>query len=181
MRLILVRHGETVENAQGIIQGHLPGKLSEKGRVQAEKIAEKLNEERLDTIYSSDLARASDTAMRIAEQHPGTPLHLTEDLRERNLGEMQGKRKDEIDFRMVEGNPVYPPLKEGESLQELYERAKNFLEKIMEKHAGKDSTILLVSHSDTLKAVSCAIEGKGPEGIIHHEDFPNTGVREFKV
>jgi broad specificity phosphatase PhoE len=93
MKLILTRHGETEENKLGIMQGHMPGKLSGLGIEQAKRLALRLKEERIDFIYSSDLARASDTAKAIAKYHPNTPIEFVEELRERDLGEFQGKKK----------------------------------------------------------------------------------------
>ena len=68
MKLIITRHGETEENKAGIIQGHLPGHLSEAGIEQAKKVAFRLKDEKINFIYSSDLDRAADTAKEIAFQ-----------------------------------------------------------------------------------------------------------------
>ena len=65
MKLIIARHGETEENKKGILQGHLPGKLTELGIEQSKKLALRLKNEKIDAIYSSDLARASNTAKEI--------------------------------------------------------------------------------------------------------------------
>jgi len=94
MQLFLVRHGETIENKESIIQGHMPGKLSLKGIKQTEQIAERLKIENFDYIYSSDLARAADTAKTIAKFHPNSNMIFTKNLREQNLGELQGKQRN---------------------------------------------------------------------------------------
>lgn len=83
MRLIITRHGETEENTAGIIQGHLPGKLSDRGIAQAKKVALRLKNEKIDAIYSSDLARTSDTAKEIAKFHPTIPIEFVKELREK--------------------------------------------------------------------------------------------------
>lgn len=83
MRLIITRHGETLENMEGIVQGHMHGTLSKKGIEQAEKLAKALKDEQIDYIYSSDLKRASDTAREISKFHKNVPFQLTKDLRER--------------------------------------------------------------------------------------------------
>ncbi|MEJ2267962.1 MAG: histidine phosphatase family protein [Nanoarchaeota archaeon] len=83
MKLIIVRHGETEENLKKIWQGHLQGKLTKKGIEQAKKLANRLKDEKLDVIFSSDLDRASDTAKEIAKFHSEVPIYLVEDLRER--------------------------------------------------------------------------------------------------
>ena len=68
IELILSRHGETEENKLHIMQGQLPGHLSELGKQQAKALAETLDKEELDVIVCSDLARSYDTAMAVARQ-----------------------------------------------------------------------------------------------------------------
>ena len=109
MKLILTRHGETVENIDGIIQGHLPGKLSEKGIDQAEQLARRLKSEKLDFIYSSDLERAAATARAIVRFHPDIQIEFVEDLRERYLGTWQGQRREDLGFSADKGILEYSP------------------------------------------------------------------------
>ena len=92
MRLILVCHGETEENKAGILQGWLPGKLTSLGIKQAQQLAKRLKWLRINVTYSSDLARCVDTAKEILKFHPKTELFLDKRIRERNLGEFQGRR-----------------------------------------------------------------------------------------
>ena len=73
MELILSRHGETLENQQHILQGQLPGTLSPLGIAQAERLAEMLQEETINNIVSSDLARSYNTAVAVARKHGLTP------------------------------------------------------------------------------------------------------------
>lgn len=172
MRLIIARHGETEENIRGILQGHLPGKLSEKGIEQADKLAERLKEENIDHIYSSDLARASDTADVIAEFHPDTPLEFTEQLRERDAGELQGMELKGRDWLIK--NP-----EGGETVQQLYDRAKDFLKNIKEKHP--DQTILLVCHGGIGKALYAAIKDQGPPHIKATHDLKNASITIIEI
>lgn len=87
MTLYIVRHGQTEENLQAILQGHLPGNLTEQGKEQVRKAAERLAEAGVEfkCIVSSDLKRAMDSAHIIAERlHlPITPM---KELRERDWG-----------------------------------------------------------------------------------------------
>ncbi|GBE19836.1 glucosyl-3-phosphoglycerate phosphatase [archaeon BMS3Abin17] len=69
MKLILVRHGETEENKRREIMGQKQGTLSSLGIEQAKKVAQRLKDEKIDYIFSSDLARASDTAKEIHKFH----------------------------------------------------------------------------------------------------------------
>jgi len=82
MKLILTRHGETIENQKGIMQGHLPGHLSKQGVEQAKKLALRLKHNEIDAIYSSDLKRAADTAKEIARYHKKIPINFVQELRE---------------------------------------------------------------------------------------------------
>ena len=68
-QVIIVRHGETEWNIAGIRQGHLDSRLTEKGMAQAKALAQRLAREKFTALYSSDLGRAVQTAMEIADAH----------------------------------------------------------------------------------------------------------------
>lgn len=178
MKLILTRHGETVENIDGIVQGHLPGKLSGKGIEQAEQLALRLKNEKLTVIYSSDLERAAATARAIAKFHPETQIEFVKDLRERFLGAWQGKRKEDLGFSADKGILEYSP-QDGETLDELYNRAGNFLNKILSKHPNEQ--VLCVGHYGIYKAMLAVISGKTPAEILSIEDIRNTAVTIFEI
>lgn len=177
MKLILTRHGETVENIDGIIQGHLPGKLSEKGIDQAEQLARRLKSEKLDFIYSSDLERAAATARAIARFHPDIQIEFVEDLRERYLGTWQGQRREDLGFSADKGILEYSP-QDGETLDEMYTRAGTFLNKLISKHPNE--LVLCVGHYGIYKAMLAVISGNTPAEILSIEDIHNTAVTIFE-
>ena len=161
MRLIITRHGETEENKTGKLQGHLPGKLSSLGIEQAEKVALRLKNEKIDYIYSSDLARAADTAKEIAKYHPAAPIEFTQELREKDLGEYTGRMISELNIGNVD--ITVTPLaflqpKEGESQEQISQRAKNLFFNILKKH--HNDTVLLVGHGGINAAIIAAIINK---------------------
>jgi len=160
MRIILVRHGETEENKKGIIQGHLHGTLSSRGIGQAKKVAERLRKENLDLIISSDLARAYDTALEISKFHKETPLEKNELLRERFLGELQGKTKEDLGVPKDILIADYITTEHGESEEEFLKRAKRLIGFIKTR---EEKNILLVSHNGILKKVLREILNKGFE------------------
>src|SRR5690349_24067405 len=90
MRLLIVRHGATANNAQARYTGQSDAGLSALGTAQAEALARRLAGEQLDAIVSSDLARARATADAIAAYHPGVRPRLDADLREVALGAWEG-------------------------------------------------------------------------------------------
>lgn len=178
MRLIITRHGETVENAAGIIQGHLPGKLSAVGIAQAKRVALRLKEETFDYVYSSDLARASDTAKEIAKFHPAVPVEFATDLREKYLGEWQGKTKTELGISKTTSVAAITP-KDGETTEELFNRAERFLDKVLRKHLNE--TILLVGHNGINKALIAVITNEPPETIHSMENLHNTSICIYEI
>ncbi|OSD08503.1 phosphoglycerate mutase-like protein [Trametes coccinea BRFM310] len=90
-KVYIVRHGETEENRQGIMQGQLDTPLNAAGVRQAELAADALADVPFGAAYSSDLQRARKTAEIIVERHPGVRLETTEALKERYMGDWQGK------------------------------------------------------------------------------------------
>ena len=95
-RLVMLRHGQTEWNAENRMQGQLDTELSELGRDQAVAAAEVLAKRQPLLIVSSDLRRAYDTAVVLAER-TGSPLVVDARLRETNLGDWQGMTHSEVD------------------------------------------------------------------------------------
>ncbi len=170
MKLILVRHGETEENKRGILQGHLPGKLSPLGLEQTKKLALRLKDEKIDVIYSSDLARASDTAKEIAKFHPNAKLLFVQELREKNQGSLTGKLIKEIDWSKP---------RDTEKKEAMLERAKKILRDVYKKH--KDQTVLFVSHGGLIRVLTTILMNKPIEYRKELEEPMNTGVSIFEL
>jgi|TARA_B100002003_G_C14139663_1_gene548066 probable phosphoglycerate mutase len=143
MKIIIARHGQTIQNANRIAQGHLPGKLSSLGIEQAKKLALRLKDEKINVIYTSDLARAYDTAKEIAKYHKGIPFFAVEELREHDLGELTGKSCDIFSWN--------PRPKEIESKASMRKRAVKLLDKVYSNYPK--GTILFVGHGGINKAL----------------------------
>lgn len=99
--LYLVRHGETVFNLEGRIQGHSDSPLTPLGIKQAKAIGKRLAFEKFDAIYSSDLGRALATAELIAAHHD-QPIQTTQLIREANFDKVQGLTQKEFQERYPE-------------------------------------------------------------------------------
>jgi broad specificity phosphatase PhoE len=145
--LLLVRHGETDWNAEGRLQGHTDRPLSDYGRGQARRLAEELEGEELEAIYSSDLARARETAEIVGERL-GLPIALEPDLREKVWGTWEGLsavERDRVEFV-------------GESTEAHQERMLRALRRISERHPG-NARILVVTHGGSMRRVQTATMG----------------------
>lgn len=179
MKIFLTRHAQTEENANGIIQGQLPGRLSQIGRIQVQKVAQRLKDWRIDFVYSSDLARAAETAKEIAKYHPNVPLQYDPDLRERNLGEYQGKKTAELGWHNENYVVKDISLKKGETLEALYQRAQKFINKLQKKHPK--GRILCSGHEGINRAIIASILDKGPQGIKEVTDQYNTALNVIEL
>lgn len=143
MKIILVRHGETEENRLKIVQGQFHGTLSKLGKEQAKKLANRLKDEKIDVIISSDLDRAKRTAEEIAKFHPEAKIEIKEELRERHWGEYQGKNKADIgNWDEKELSLSHP--KSVESFKSLSKRVMKLIRHIEKNYSNK--TILLSGH-----------------------------------
>ncbi|MBU1199082.1 MAG: histidine phosphatase family protein [Nanoarchaeota archaeon] len=171
MKLILTRHGETEENIKKIWQGHLPGKLSKLGIEQAEKVALRLKDEKFDAIYSSDLARSSDTAKIIAKYHKYIPIYFVKELREVDLGSYTGKHNSEIDLDNC------PP--DMETRKSMCKRAKIILDRAYEEYPY--GVVLFVGHNAINRALLTVIFDKPTEYVKECDIQHNTGVSIFEI
>ena len=162
MRLILVRHGETVWNRDGMVQGQSDPELSDRGKEQAERLALALKDEKVEAIYTSPLRRALDTAEAIARYH-STIAQVEGDLIELDCGEMDGLTYPEMrerfgDFLKEWARDAAPlKLPGGECLQELQDRAWPVIERIRDSH--NDAVAVVVSHNFAIASIICKAIG----------------------
>ncbi len=161
-RLLLVRHGDTKLNSAERYWGQTDVKLSAAGIRQAERLCERLASEKIGTIYSSDLKRASATAEIIASRHQLEVITCAE-LREINFGELEGLKFSEISQLYPEVAKLWaersPELKYpgGESLDEFSNRVSRFLDRL--GNHNLELTILIVAHSGILRTLVCQLLG----------------------
>lgn len=157
--IIVIRHGETAWNADGRIQGHLDVELNEAGRQQAVAVANRLAKEPpISAVYSSDLKRALETAQIIATTCGNLEVIKDPDLRERNLGDLQGLVYREAVITNPEASEALRSHRSdqtipggGESLDQLYQRCTSSLQKIGNKHRGQ--RVVVVTHGGTIRAL----------------------------
>jgi probable phosphoglycerate mutase len=152
-RLVVVRHGETAWNADARIQGHTDIGLNDTGRWQAAQMAAALAGEAIDAVYSSDLARALDTARALATA-TGAPLVADAGLRERAFGIFEGLSFAEIEarwpdqaLRWRQRDPAYGP-DGGETLAAFFSRCTGAALRLARAHPGQ--SVAIVAHGGVL-------------------------------
>lgn len=175
--LWLVRHGQTDWNVEGRYQGQADPPLNRIGLAEAEQAARKLAGEPLRAIYSSDLLRARQTAALIA-QASGAPLRLEPRLREVNLGAWEGMLFDQIranyprELREREQNPLNSRPPGGETVEEVWQRARAVVSEISRRHAGEQ--VALVSHGLTLGTLLAYVIERDPAQAFRY--IPDNGL-----
>ena len=154
--IILIRHGETEWNSQKRMQGHSNSDLSEVGRGQIQALGELMKNVSFDHIYSSDSLRTSQTAEAIT-QYSGHTLQFDQRIREKNLGVFEGLTSTEAKERHPEiyrlfktAGPNYV-IDEGESTQQLLERALEFIEEIRLRHPQE--RVVMVTHGGVVRVL----------------------------
>lgn len=171
MKLIITRHGETEENYKNICQGHTHGTLSSEGVKQAKLLANRLKNEEIDAIYSSDLARAKDTALAIKQFHD-VEIKYDKRLRERYFGHYQGQSlPNNFDWENLD--------QDVESDEAFIKRVNEFIEEIKYNHGNE--TVLVVSHGGTNVTFASILLNKSFKDIGIYSTFKNTAVSIFEI
>lgn len=160
--LYLIRHGQTAWNREEIFRGRTDVPLDETGLKQAALAAEYFRDMKIHRIYSSPLARAWQTAEKIAQFH-SLKVDPLEGIVDMSFGNWEGhphqeiKEKDSERYRQWREEPHRVRLPGGESLDEVRVRAIGAVEEVIQKHPGK--ILVLVSHRVINKVLICGILG----------------------
>ena len=174
--IILIRHGQSLGNAERKYLGRTDLDLSETGYSQAEAAATALSHLTIDRIYSSPLSRAYNTAVPHARQR-GLSITVVEDLAEINLGKwenlpidvLETEWHDEFEYGWRGNFGIYQ-VPDGESVQDLANRVYNAVLKIAEENVGK--TVLIASHAAAIRSFYGKVSGIDPRALAKTIPFP---------
>lgn len=169
LRLFLIRHATSVWNDERRIQGQLDPPLSEKGRAEASRLAERLRGCAFAAFYSSDLRRARETAEALAEA-VGLAPQLTGELREVGLGGWEGLTRSEIIARypqlwerwVAEPNWDIPPG--GEGAEAFEARVGAFIDQLTSELRSGD--VLLVTHGGVIQVAVLRLLRNRSQGLF---------------
>ena len=183
---VLMRHGESESNLEGIISSNKDNKdgLTEKGKEQAKKAAASLSKD-IDIVIHSGFQRTRETAELVAAAL-GNPEVIEDDrVRELDLADdLEGKTWDEYNDHFTTWEERYTKELEGsENRRDPQKRTGDFIYDLEKKYQGKK--ILIISHAGTLFALECAVMGLNPKEAKKYHDteggvyFKNAEVREL--
>jgi alpha-ribazole phosphatase len=170
IQLYLARHAESILNKKQVYYGSIDCPLSEQGRKQAEGLKNALQGIKFDTVITSPLKRAVDTAKIIRDEYH-TDLLIDERLKEVHFGQWEGMHYKEIqekdpehwDAWVKDWKHARPPG--GEAYMELYERVKTALQYCILNY--ENQTLLIISHQGCLRIILSILLGLGEEGYWH--------------
>jgi broad specificity phosphatase PhoE len=161
VRLVLVRHGESIGNFENRLQGHTDYALTELGRQQAELTAQRLSAMGTSAVYTSPLLRAYETARTISAKLDINYVVLP-DISEYQFGELAGSTYAEVrkHFEAQAGTAVQPqeriyPGEEGR--ENFFRRVTEALWKIIDDHEGE--TVAVISHGGPIALFCQAVLG----------------------
>lgn len=183
VRILLVRHGETVANLEGRWQGQTDSPLTERGRAQARLLAQALEHEPLTAVFSSDLGRAMATAEQVASAH-GLVVQPESRLRELNVGQWTGRNRAEIQamdpeqWRLWAEQPAMARISGGETLEAAQQRALAFFDERMPAYAGR--TVLVVTHGAVGQAVLIHAMGQSVQALWLEERLDNCQISRLE-
>jgi probable phosphoglycerate mutase len=183
VHVYLARHGQDQDNANGILNGHRDKPLTQIGKGQAKRVAEKIRARGLefDAIYSSPLQRAKCTAEIISETLDTTmQVKVLDDLVERDFGVMTGVPTGKIadrcspDILQTEQICYFLSPQGAETFPDLLNRANRVLSQVASLHPT--SSVLLVTHGDFGKMLYAAFYKLSWQDVLRQFHFGNSEV-----
>jgi broad specificity phosphatase PhoE len=164
-RVFMVRHGATVLSAEDRFAGITDVELSEEGREQARRLADRLSGEKIAAVYASPLGRTVETARILAAPHD-LQVQTCDGFREISHGHWEGMKRREVEEKFPEEmaewekDPYTFAPEGGESGLAVTARALPALIHLVREHPGEN--ILIVSHKATIRLLLSSLLGFDP-------------------
>lgn len=160
--LYLIRHGTTDGNTAGIFQGRVDYPLNDMGHQQGEYLARRFESVQLDAVYTSPLIRARQTAEYLCRGSGLDPIPEP-GVMEISAGRLDGRAQeenrrdfpDQMDLLLEDIAKFHPP--EGESIQEVYDRVREAITRIVAENPGR--TVAIVAHGMALMTYNNLMHG----------------------
>lgn len=178
-RIYLVRHAEAEGNKKRVFQGSFDADISENGHRQLERLKERFKDIKIDTVYSSPLKRALNTA-RAANFYHNLPITTLDGLAEINGGHWEGVKWDDIPVLFPEENDAWVnepwnfAPEGGESMRSVYDRIWKTILDIVKENKGRK--VLVTSHGCAIRNFFCRAKGLPLENLREIDWFENTSI-----
>lgn len=177
MKLYVVRHGETIWNAENRVQGVSDIPLTDKGRLDATLQKDFVKSLDIDVVISSPLDRAIETAKLLTDNK--LPINTDDRIKERDWGLNEGANIDEVDKWDCWDVILNTRVQNIESIQDFMYRVSSFLEDIKVRY--KDKKVLLVTHSAVIRVIHYLLGTIPEDGDLSKIDIPNLRIMEYDL
>ncbi len=186
-KILIFRHAQTAYNRDGIFCGKIDADITEEGIKEAEGVREKLKNEKITKAYTSNQLRAMHTMEIVLQGHvPKVKIVKDARLRERDYGDLTGKKKKELEKQFPKEYPLWHrsydvPPPNGESIKMVSERVDNFLDEVVIPNIKPDDVILFCCSSNSMRPLMrrfghltteemCTVEHI--RGDVHEYQYP---------
>ena len=177
MKLYVVRHGETIWNAENRVQGISDIPLTDKGRLDATLLKDLVKDINIDVVIASPLERAIETAKILTDGK--MPINTDDRIKERDWGMNEGANIDEVDRWDCWDVILNTKVQNIESIQDFMYRVSSFLEDIKVRY--KDKKVLLVTHSAVIRVIHYLLGTIPEDGDLSKIDIPNLRILEYEL
>jgi len=181
LHLLFVRHGETQDNIDSILQGHRDTSLTEKGLAEAQILAEKLRGKQINAVYHSPLTRIVQTIRPILSDRPDIQIYADADLLGQGLGRLEGGSYDTVDMsdpRSADGRPGV------ELFDDFVRRLKRVFARIVGAEAPQvgqqNRTVMIATHGVGITSLFKTLEAT-PSCQHFNPKLATRGPQAFEV
>jgi len=178
-RIFLIRHAEAEGNLYRRAHGQMEGLVTTRGYRQIGLLRERLKDEQIDAVYSSDLIRARETAKAVSGPR-GLDIHTTERLREVNMGAWEDRPWGELEYleprnhAKFSSDPAGWIVSGAEKFEEVMARLTDCVYDIARRHGGE--TVAIVTHGFAIRALMCGLMGFPSHDAVKVRYCDNTAV-----
>ena len=166
VEIIYFVHGTTTDNSLHLATGWIEGELSDKGILQGVELAKTIKNQYFDIVFCSDLKRAVESA-KLNFYNREIEIIKDKRIRECNYGDLNGKESSKVDY----SKHIEEKFKNGESLKDVENRMRKFIEYLRQNYDGK--RVAIVAHRAPQLAMEVILNGKTWEEAIN-EDWRKT-------
>ena len=183
--IYLFRHAESEDNRQHIFCGWRDPELSEKGRLDAQELAELLKDKDITLSYTPPLTRNQETVREILKYHPESKVVIDERLKERRYGDLQGRRhldlmKENLILYLSYHRSYDVPPPGGESIRMVEERVKPFYDELIQKVRKQKISVAVCAGNNAMRVIRKYLEGLTVEEMLKIEN-PYDNYFEYEI
>lgn len=177
MEIYVVRHGQTIVNAKGLINARNIIGINNTGKKEAQNAAEQMEKIKIDLVFCSPLRRTKQTCKIINKNK--TKVFYDKRLLERDSRSMQFEKVEKLDLKEWYDMDKTKVYKNSEGFKKIYDRVKNFLEDLKCKY--NDKSILIVTHGDVCKAIYSYVNNVTNAKEISLFEQGNCEIKKYNI